>query len=71
VIRQLVGSMPQPTDQIDYGVKLHLIAPRTAVISFVVTVLLSAPIFYFVMYHTALTRISSRRAANLGSPRPE
>jgi hypothetical protein len=44
------------------GINLHLIEPRDAVISFVVMVLLSAPIFYFGMYRMALTRISSRRA---------
>ncbi|MGB6691060.1 MAG: hypothetical protein WBE76_24770 [Terracidiphilus sp.] len=50
------------------GINLHLIAPRDAVIGFVVTVLLSAPIFYFGMYHMALARISSRTSGKLSGP---
>jgi hypothetical protein len=50
------------------GVELRLMDPRDAVISFVVMVLLSAPIFYFGMYHRALPRISARSAEKLGGP---
>jgi hypothetical protein len=46
------------------GIKFHLMEPRDAVISFFVMVLLSAPIFYFVVYRRALTRISSRRGGS-------
>lgn len=52
------------------GVELRLMDPRDAVISFVVMVLLSAPIFYFVTYHRALRRVSARSASGkLGDPR--
>jgi hypothetical protein len=53
------------------GVKLRLMHMSDAVSSFVTMALFSGLIFYFGMYHRALTRISSRTTGKQGSPRPK
>jgi hypothetical protein len=47
------------------GVELRLMNTVDAVVSLVATTALSAPIFYFGMYHRALTVISSRTSGKL------
>lgn len=47
------------------GVKLRLMDPMDALGGFVVSVLLSVPIGYFMLYHMVITRISSRSAAKM------
>jgi hypothetical protein len=51
------------------GVELHLMDRKDAVVSFIVVVLLSAPIGYCTLYLTALPRISARSAGKLGGLR--
>jgi hypothetical protein len=53
------------------GIKLGFVDINDAVIDFVLTVLVSAPIFYFVMHHMAMTRTSVRAARKLDSPCPK
>lgn len=53
------------------GIELRLMDPKDAVGGFVATVLLSVPLFYFVMYRMALTRLSSRADGKSGGTSPE
>lgn len=53
------------------GVELRLMNRADAMGGFIVGVLLSVPISYFVLYQRALTRISSRTTGRQGSPCPK
>ena len=53
------------------GVKFHLMNPTDALGGLVVSVLLSAPISYFTLYHMVITRLSSRAAAKGDGTRPK
>lgn len=50
------------------GIKFHLIDPDDAIGGFITAFLIGVPAVYFVMYHMALTRISSRLATKLDGP---
>jgi hypothetical protein len=52
------------------GVRFGLMGPSDAIGGLVVSVLFSVPIFYFVMYHMILTRLSSIAAGEGGGTRP-
>jgi hypothetical protein len=54
-----------------FGVELHLVGWGDAIVSFVVCVFLSVPIGYFMSYHMAITRFSSRSSAKIAGPPPE
>jgi hypothetical protein len=53
------------------GIALRLVDVTNAISGLFAAVLLSAPIFYFGMYHMAFKRISSRAAGKLGGSGPK
>jgi hypothetical protein len=53
------------------GVELRLMDRKDAVVSLLVVVLLSVPIYYYSLYRRALSRISARSAGKVGGPCPK